>query len=330
MSGRNLLALAVIMGIAVTLSMSRSVSASEATEESSGGDSTSVGKATSTNQVNSDVGNDVSNDVGNGDPSNQKISDQTAAGETDEDQVAVRDLFQAIEAGDVQVQFIAKNAAEATVLVKNDKKTPVALKMPEAFAAVPVLAQIGGGVGGVGDGGGGAGYGGSNGSSASQGLGGGFGGIGGMGGMGMGGMGMGGGVFNVAPKATSKLKVATVCLEHGKPDPNPRIKYELKPIRSFTTNQQVIEVCRMLGRREIDQVSAQATAWHLANGLSWRQLARKVKTRYRTGAVEMYFSPVHLRRAYTVVRTAAVRAKQYEQSQDIPSPGEKDLTANAH
>ena len=41
------------------------------------------------------------------------------------------------------------------------------------------------------------------------------GGMGGMGG-GMGGMGGGMGMFNVPPEQVGQLKVATVCLEHGK------------------------------------------------------------------------------------------------------------------
>ena len=64
-----------------------------------------------------------------------------------------------------------------------------------------------------------------------QGMGGGMGGMGGggmMGGMGGGGMGMGGGMFNVAPEKVGKFKVPTVCLEHGKHDPTPRVTYEIR------------------------------------------------------------------------------------------------------
>ena len=49
---------------------------------------------------------------------------------------------------------------------------------------------------------------------------------GGMGGMG----GMGGGMFNVPPEQTGKIKVPTVCLEHGKAEPHAKIPYEIKPI----------------------------------------------------------------------------------------------------
>ena len=49
----------------------------------------------------------------------------------------------------------------------------------------------------------------------------------------MGGM---GGMMNVAPERVHKFKVKTVCLEHGKKDPNPRVPYALKPLREFTTD----------------------------------------------------------------------------------------------
>ncbi len=39
-----------------------------------------------------------------------------------------------------------------------------------------------------------------------------------------------GGFFNVKPGKVGKLRVPTVCLEHGKPDPNPRMAYKLVPI----------------------------------------------------------------------------------------------------
>lgn len=241
------------------------------------------------------------------------------------------DLFAAMEAEQLEVKFIARNATQATVIIKNKLDKPLNVRMPDAFAATPVLAQVVPGGGGVGAGAGGlggqGGYGGA-GQQGAQGLGGGFGGMG-MGGMGMGGLGMGGlgmgGMFRVGPEATGKLKVTTVCLEHGKPDPTPHIPYELKPVESFTSNEQVIELCRMLGRGEIDQVSAQAAAWHLASGLTWEQLATKVKRRYRTGAVELYFGPLQLRRAMVGVQAATLRVRQAE-AQRSASPGEADLS----
>ena len=144
--------------------------------------------------------------------------------------------------------------------------------------------------------------------------------MGGMGGMGMGGMGMGG-FMNVAPDRVGKIKVATVCLEHGKEDPNPRVPYEMRPIASFTDNAELIEVCGMLGRGEIDQVSAQAAAWHLSDGLTWQELAEKVKVRHLNGSVELYFSPAHIQQAVKIVQVAVQRTETAPET-TVASPGD--------
>ena len=230
------------------------------------------------------------------------------------------EFFRAKDAGDIEVKLIPKDASKATVLIRNKIDQPLRIKLPEAFAGVPVLAQIGG-VGGGGLGGGGLGGGGN------QGLGGGLGGGGGgFGGGGVGGGG-GGGFFNVAPDRVGKIKVATVCLEHGKRDPNPRVAYDLKPIEALTDKADVIELCKMLGRREIDQVSAQAAAWHLTDGLSWEQLAHKVKARHLNGSIELYFSRQHVARAMQIAaeasRRAGASATASRNETPIASPGEQ-------
>ncbi|MBC8875219.1 MAG: hypothetical protein H8E44_37835 [Planctomycetes bacterium] len=174
---------------------------------------------------------------------------------------------------------------------------------------------MGGGFGGGGLGGGGLGGGGlgGGGGGGQQGFGGGFGGggLGGGGGFGGGGLG-GGGMFNVAPGRVGKLKVATVCLEHGKSDPNPRVPYEIRPIESFTKDQKVIEVVKMLGRGEVPRNTAQATVWHLANGLSWPELAHKDRIRLRSGYAEKYFAPQEIALAMRVAAEAARRAETYD------------------
>lgn len=232
------------------------------------------------------------------------------------------ELFSAVKAGDVEVKLVPKDTTQATVIVKNLTKKPLRIQMPAAFAGVPVLAQDDFG-GGAGDFGGGGGDLGGGQGQQQQALGGGMMG-GGMGGMGMGGGMMGGGMFNVAPERVRKVKVATVCLEHGKKDPNPRVPYELRPLKSFTSNPQVAEVCMMLARREIDQVSAQAAAWHLTDKLSWNELARKVKVKHLNGSVEMYFTPNKVRRAMKIVQAAKQRASKRAKQK---SPGETDELA---
>jgi len=217
------------------------------------------------------------------------------------------EMYEAIKTGDVEVTLIPKDATEATVLFKNKTGKPLAIRLPEAFAGVPVLAQFGGGgFGGGGLGGGGLGGGGGG----NQQFGGGFGGGGLGGGLGGGGGGgFGGGFMNVAPEKVRKVKVAGVCLEHGKKDPNPRVKYEIKPIETVVKNPAVIEVCKMLGRGAIPQNTAQAAAWHIENGLSWQELARMDRIRLRNGYVKKWFSSRELALAQSVTAVATKLAK---------------------
>jgi hypothetical protein len=230
------------------------------------------------------------------------------------------DLFAAMESGDIEVKLICKDSTTGNVLITNKTKKPLSIKLPDAFAGVPVAAQFGcpGGPGGCPGGGGGGGFGGGGGGG-NQGVGGGGGGFGGGGGGGFGGGG-GGGFFNVAPEKVGKIKVVTVCLEHGKDEPNPRIAYTLKPIETFTDNQKVIELVKMVARDEIDQHSAQAAAWHLANGMTWQELAQKVGKKHLDGSTEPYFNRLNLERALAASKAAAERAEKVE-SQSI---GEKE------
>lgn len=234
------------------------------------------------------------------------------------------EMFAGIKAGDIDVTLIPKDATEATVLFKNKTGKPLAIKLPEAFAGVPVLAQAAAGVapGAIG---GPANRLNNMATNAMQGMGGGFGGNPGAGMMGggavpaggvVGGGGMrnwgpfgGGMIMNVGPEKIVKVKVPMVCLEHGKKDPNPHAKYEIRPIESFTLKSEVIELCKMVGRGEVSQNTAQAVAWHLASGLSFDQLAAKNRKVHLDRTVEKFFTSDELRLALQVVSEANRRGE---------------------
>lgn len=230
----------------------------------------------------------------------------------------VVELFAAMEAGDIEVKVFPKDATKGTVTIKNNTDKPLTVKVPPALAGVPVLAQlccpIGGGGACPGGGGGGG----------NQGFGGGM--MGGMGGMmgGMGGMGMGmGGMFNVAPEKVAKVKLVTVCLDHGKEDPNPHIEYKLVPIDKYAKDPAVAEVIKLMLAGKIDQHSAQAAAWHLQNGLSWKELATKIGAKHLNGSVEPYFTSVHLQRALAATKEARRRAEAAESQPPATSIGQE-------
>src|SRR5438128_896471 len=55
------------------------------------------------------------------------------------------DLFAAKNAGQVSVRLIPHDEKSGQVLITNNTSAPLTIKLPEAFAGVPILAQRGGG-----------------------------------------------------------------------------------------------------------------------------------------------------------------------------------------
>lgn len=241
----------------------------------------------------------------------------------------VPDVIDAETESLVEVRYIPNDSRSAQIVVKNVSERPLTLRLPAAFVGVPVLAQMGMGMGGMGGGmnrggGGGMGGGGFGGGQATGGGGMGMGGMG-MGGMGGGmggmpGMGMGGGAFSIPPERTRVAKVQTVCLEYGKDEPSPRMAYRLQRPDSFTSDPRVVLILESLGRGELPQKVAQAATWHVANGLSWQQLAAETID-HLVGADEPFFTHVELAAAAQVV--ARVEQLVGTSSPTYTSPGER-------
>lgn len=245
-------------------------------------------------------------------------------------------LFEAIDDGSIEVKFIPLSSAQANVVVKNKTSNPVLVQLPKTFGAVQVLGQFGGGgfgggglggggFGGGGLGGGGGGFGGGGlGGGGGQGVGGGFGGGGlgggqgggGFGGGGFGGGGLGGGgggvggLFRIEPGKAKKLPVSTVCLEHGKHDPNPRMKYKIVPLTEVNASPEVNELCRLLADEAVAQNVAQAAAWQIANGLSLDALAAKNRRESQFTGNEKYFTTTELQIASQVIQHCKLTASR--------------------
>jgi hypothetical protein len=82
-------------------------------------------------------------------------------------------------------------------------------------------------------------------------------------------------------------------------------------------------VIKMMVRGEIDQHSAQAATWHLQNGLTWQQLARKIGAKHLNGTIEPYFTTVHLERAIAATRVAEERAERARSKRPNSSIGDE-------
>ncbi len=233
------------------------------------------------------------------------------------------DLFAGMKDGTLEVEFIPKDSTQANVRIKNKSDKPLNVKLPDAFAAMPVLAQRGG----LGGGGGNNMMGGGGNQGMGGGMGGmGGGGMGGMGGGGMGGMGGGGmGMFNVPAEKVGKFKVPCVCLEHGKAEPRAAVPYKIMPIEEFTTKPEVRELCSLLGYGKVVQRVAQAAAWNLANEMSWEALSSK-RIEHIGAPSEPYFSTEEVQAAMSVARESAAMAAERAAHPDTApqSPGEKN------
>jgi hypothetical protein len=185
------------------------------------------------------------------------------------------ELFAALANDQVEVAVVPHKAERVTLQIRNKTDRPLSIEMPAALAAAPVLAQLPG-LNFANNNLGNANSGGQNGAPQSLGFGGPTNGNGNGFGMGMG-MGNGfnaAGIFNVPAGKMIKVRMAAGCLEFGKPTPNSRIPYVIKPIEQVNDQPEVTAVLARLGREQVDQHVAQLALWHLANGKPWGELAR--------------------------------------------------------
>ena len=213
------------------------------------------------------------------------------------------DVFAAMHDGDIGVQFIARDSREATLILTNNTDKPLSVRLPDAFAAIPVLAQPAGVAVGRGPGTGNKQtqnqpVGASTQRQQPVGL---------------------GGAFNIPPERMVKLKLPTVCLEYGKAEPNAHVRYTIEPIETYTSNPEVQEVCRLLGTDTVDQQVAQAAAWHLANHLSWDKLAGLKHFPHNRGFTRPVFTSEQIRAAMKLTDKAVKMADAHPHDSPVPA-----------
>jgi hypothetical protein len=222
------------------------------------------------------------------------------------------DLFAAIDHGQVEATFIAHDARQARLQLLNKTDKPLHIVLPEAFAAVPVLAQIDPNAR-------------QNRQAANkvpQTL-----------GTGVQGQNIPGlpniqmpninrnqamrGLMNIEPEKVGQIKLRTVCLEYGKPSPTAHVPYQIKPLAEVTTKPGVFELCARLGDRDISQGSIQAAAWHLANDMSWERLGKFSSAGIVMNHNEL-FSSRELQEAKRLADDAVSQAEKHRKSNAAP------------
>jgi hypothetical protein len=228
------------------------------------------------------------------------------------------DLFDGMRDGQLAAKIVAMNDHLARLFIMNKTQQPLNIKLPEAFAAVPALAQIGGGGGGRGGGSGGSRSSSSSGQNQSGG-----GGLGGGGGGGRGGGG-GGGLYSVPPEKSSEIDAPLLCLDHGLRDPSSSVPYKIVPAEEHIDRPAVIELLKAFGRGELQHGAAQAAAWHLNNDLTWDELAAKKQGTKRSMYRPPYFSTEQMKLAMEYATVAEFEAQEAEREKQHQKPNEKD------
>ncbi len=189
----------------------------------------------------------------------------------------VVELFDGIENGTFEVRVAPKNEFSAKVFITNTTDKPQTVQLPKAVVGVHVLKQffpqLSGGSG-LGDtsgsqGGGGQDTGGNLQSSSGQGQGQGQSPFSGN---------TGSGFFSIPAESIVQLQFNTVCLNHGNPTPRLKMTYELRRVEDRVKSEALRELLAGYNPRRIDRKTMQAAAWHLANDMSWKQLAAKKVT----------------------------------------------------
>jgi len=239
------------------------------------------------------------------------------------------DVFEGIEKGILEVRMIPKDSLGGNLLIENKGDKPLNVDLPAAFVGKQVLKQFGGMQGGGGQQGGGLG-GGQQGGGGGQAQGGGAGGQQGGGGGGFGGGGQqgggGGGFFSVPPDRIVRVTYRSVCLEHGKAEPAPRMNYTITKLSEFNNDPVLEEVLKMVSNGQLDSQSAQAATWHITDKMSWEQLAAK-STPHIGRPATLYFTSQQISQAQQIFSTAVAHVNNQEEQPKSTKTVEKERSS---
>ncbi|HUG92754.1 MAG TPA: hypothetical protein VML55_18075 [Planctomycetaceae bacterium] len=185
------------------------------------------------------------------------------------------ELFEGVEREQLSVRVAARDAFHSNVYITNATDRPLTVDLPDGAVAVHVLKQFAppGGVLGANDNFdfGNQGNGAQQGQGAGQSVGGNF--------QGQGNNGANqfapNGFFSIPPGKTVQVPLATVCLDHGRPNPSPKMTYVLRRLEDHTNDVVLRELIRGYDPEADDRLAVQAAAWHRSSGLSWKELAAK-------------------------------------------------------
>ena len=123
--------------------------------------------------------------------------------------------------------------------------------------------------------------------------------------------------------SATKIRVPTVCLEHGKPEPSPNQTNKMIRTDSFSDDPKLAVVLESLGSGEVPQKIAQAAAWNIANGLSWERLSAEMIDHVGGVPDEPFFTRAELVTAHRVVAVATdIASRRSPGTAGSSSPGD--------
>ena len=134
----------------------------------------------------------------------------------------------------------------------------------------------------------------------------------------------GNGFFSIPPEKTVQVNLASVCLDHGKPDPAPRMTYELRRVEDHTEDPVLRELLRDYDPDRDQRMVLQAAVWNRSSEMSWKELAAKT---VRRGPVQYRcFSRKQLEQAQALVGDAE---ESVASARPVSEPGAAQDVARA-
>lgn len=231
-------------------------------------------------------------------------------------------LFEGLKCGAISVKVVPNGAKGGSLFLTNQTQEPLTVQMPQSFVGVPVKAQFGTFGAGQGTSQFGQNSGIGNGAGNNMGAAAGTQAIGGSTGSnlsGATGTGINGssssnpfpqGFFSIPADKTLRVPYTSVCLNHGLNEPTSRAHMELMAVEDYTSDPVLQALINQIGSGEQHVRTLQAAVWHVANGISWQELAGKGTSPIRVPG-DNYFSTAQMQAAQAIVneiQTAHLRS----------------------
>ena len=98
------------------------------------------------------------------------------------------------------------------------------------------------------------------------------------------------------------------------------MKYKIVPLEEVNADPRVRDLCAVLGQGKVAQNTAQAAAWHIANHMSWDQLAHKNRIESQYIGNIKFFDPIELQTAFQLTGLIN-QEEQMRKASEKASPG---------